>query len=201
MAAPRKKRPAGPAPGSLGALVQPRLRALTRSTLAPDETSEPFHHVPRAKAPRPVVVPPQAEEVPMAAQVTRYWVRWVNPETDVFRYCGVAYDHGQLLQMGSSANDEKLQRIMFVALVESPRLCATCGVCGADFVSERFLNAHGAKRHRDRFATTEELEIRAGMSSEYGDAAVVDITGEAKERRLMEEFPLALENTKASRDA
>jgi hypothetical protein len=197
MAAPRKARASQPAPGSLGALVQPRLRALTRPTL--DGEAAPKAPKPRAPRPsRPQAPPPQAEEVAVSAP--RYWVRWVNPGTDVFRYCGVTYDHGQLLAMGRSVNDEKLQRIMFVALVETPRLCATCGVCGAEFVSERFLNAHGAKRHRARFASAEDLEIRAHLQSEYGDAAVVDVTGDAKERRLMDEFPLALENTKASRE-
>lgn len=162
------------------------------------------HTVQRRAAPARVVAPVQAlhpapEEPPMPDKAPRYWVRWVNPGSGVFKYFGVDYDHGQLVPLRPGPTYDKLLNIMYVAEVDQPRLIVRCGVCGAEFLNERFLNAHGAKRHSARFATAEDLEVRAAMQTEHGDAAVVDVTGDAEERRLMTEFPLALENTTASR--
>lgn len=200
-----KKKPAPPAPpGSLGALAQRRAQALQTPTAprAPKGTilrQSDARFTPNEPAASPAPAPPTEDER-MKAHEPRWWVRWVNPATHEFKYYGVVYDHGQILPLRDGPTREKLENIMYVAQVESPRLVAKCGVCGAEFMNERFLNTHGAKRHSDRFATADELEVRAGMQTEHGDAAVVDVTGDAAERRLMQEFPLALENTTASRN-
>jgi len=130
-----------------------------------------------------------------------YWVRFQLPGLDTFTYWGDNYDRGQLLLLNGSATqgrNEQLIRMQYIELTdpETRHLHAECGVCGAWFVSEYFLNLHGAKQHANRFR--DDIEVAAGMQLGDDAAALRDVTGDSAERRMQQDFPLALEKTKAT---
>lgn len=136
----------------------------------------------------------QSDETPMT------WVRFSVPGLGYFTYHGTNYDRGQLMPLVGGPRDEQLLRMGYVQMAakEESHLRAQCGVCGAWFLNEQFRSHHGNQRHSDRFAS-DELELGGGMEGPRGDvAALRDVTGDADERRMQQQYPLYLERTKAT---
>jgi hypothetical protein len=148
-----------------------------------------------------LTVPDPDEEEPMAIQTDppTFWVRFTVPGLGFFTYHSVNYDRGQLMTMIGGPRDEQLQRMGYVqpAPKEEAHLRAQCGVCGADFLTEQFRDHHGRARHSDRFAPA-ELDIGGGMAGPDGGTALRDITGDADERRMQQQYPLYMDRTKAT---
>jgi hypothetical protein len=126
-------------------------------------------------------------------------VRFVVPGTGHFTYFGTDYDRGEIFALNGGPRDSRLVDLGYVMPVSKSEqhLQAQCGVCGKEFMTEQFRDHHGRRRHKDRFA--DELEVTEGMVTDMGTAGVRDTTGDAEERRLLQEAPLYLENTEASR--
>ena len=150
---------------------------------------------------RPTPVPPP-EPKPLASkpQFPKFWTRFVIPGTGVLTYAGNDLDRGQLMDLKGMPLDEKLERLGYVAKVDEHARPAQCGVCGAWFLSERFRDLHGNRRHKNRFEG-EENEYAATLQSPMGVAGVIDLTGDREEKQLMAEAPLYLDKTIASQQA
>ena len=145
--------------------------------------------------------PPAREDDSMARlPEAAHWVRFVVPGQGSFTYRGTNYDYGELIMLGSSPRDEQLVRLGYVYAIDTTEahLHAECGVCERWFLTEYYRDMHGKRRHNQRFASDDDLDVAAGMAGPDGGAALRDITGDAEERRLMQENPLFLEKTKAS---
>ena len=130
-----------------------------------------------------------------------YWVRFCVPGLGYFTYNGVNYDRGQLIALSGGPHDEQLVRMGYVGAVDASKshLQAECGECSTWFVSEQFRDQHGRMKHRSRFQDDREsLEVGAGMAGPAGGAALRDITGDAEERRMMQDMPLYLDKTAAT---
>jgi hypothetical protein len=130
------------------------------------------------------------------------WVRFTIPGLGFFTYHGVNYDRGQLMALIGGPRDEQLQRMGYVqpAPPEEKHLHAQCGSCGAWFLTEQFRDMHGRQRHSERFAAA-DLDIGGGMAGPHGGTALRDITGDAEERRMQQQYPLYLEKTRATLDS
>jgi hypothetical protein len=153
-----------------------------------DEPAEP---IPQA-APRPLATRPD--------RVQMWWCRFTLPGQGYFTYKGTNYDRGQLLTLTGGPRDEQLERLGYVYPVpkgETHRQ-AQCGVCGQWFLTEEFREQHGRLRHRGRFADDDGLDVAAGMEGPAGGAALRDITGDAEERRMQQQYPLHLDRTRAT---
>ena len=141
------------------------------------------------------------EEQPLADEYStmNHWVRFTVPGAGFFTYHGVNYDRGQLMPMIGGPRDEQLLRMGYVqpAMKEEAHLRAQCGVCGCWFLTEQFREAHGRLRHSDRFRS-DDLDIVGGMDGPDGGAALRDVTGDAEERRMQQQYPLYLDRTKAT---
>jgi hypothetical protein len=140
------------------------------------------------------------EELSMASPTASpiYWTRFTIPGLGFFTYHGTNYDRGQLMPMVGGPRDEQLQRMGYVqpAPKEEEYLRAQCGECGAWFLNEPFRDAHGRLRHASRFA--DDLAIGGGMDGPDGGAALRDVTGDAEERRMQQQYPLYLDKTRAT---
>lgn len=150
--------------------------------------------------PVPPALPSAPQEMPMASAPDRtHWVRFVIPGQGAMTYHGTDYDYGALLAIRGTPRDEQLVRLGFLAPLDQSEahLHAQCGVCAHWFLTEYFRDMHGRRRHQQRFVG-DDLDVAAGMAGPDGGAALRDITGDAEERRLMQENPLFLEKTKAS---
>lgn len=152
-------------------------------------------------APAPPVVPATCEEdPPMAATdpTPLVWVRFTIPGMGFFTYYGTNCDRGQLMPMVGGPRDEQLQRMGYVqpAPHEEAHLRAQCGACGCWFLTEQFRDMHGRLRHSDRFAS--DLDIGGGMQGPDGGAALRDVTGDAEERRMQQQYPLYMDRTRAT---
>jgi hypothetical protein len=140
------------------------------------------------------------EDISMASPTASpiYWTRFTIPGLGFFTYHGTNYDRGQLMPMVGGPRDEQLQRMGYVqpAPKEEEYLRAQCGECGAWFLNEQFRDAHGRLRHAARFA--DDLAIGGGMDGPDGGAALRDVTGDAEERRMQQQYPLYLDKTRAT---
>jgi hypothetical protein len=144
---------------------------------------------------------PLEKDIAMASppDTPLFWTRFTIPGLGFFTYHGTNYDRGQLMPLVGGPRDEQLVRMGYVqpAAKEEAYLQAQCGVCGAWFLNEQFREAHGRLRHSDRFASS-DLDIGGGMDGPDGGAALRDVTGDAEERRMQQQYPLYLEKTKAT---
>jgi hypothetical protein len=164
----------------------------------------------RGDLPVPVGGPPTAEafpdqeEEPMAVQTDQpmVWVRFTVPGLGFFTYHDTNYDRGQLMPLIGGPRDEQLQRMGYVqpAPKEESHLHAQCGVCGVWFVAEQFRDLHGRLRHSDRFAPA-DIAIGGGMAGPDGGTALRDVTGDAEERRMQQQYPLYMDKTRATLDS
>jgi hypothetical protein len=151
----------------------------------------------------PLLPPPEEEETPMASppgnEAPRYHVRFVLPGQGSLTYRGSNYDYAELLTLAGTPRDEQLVRLGYVSPVDKAEshLHAQCGVCERWFLTEYSRDMHGRRRHQERFAE-DDLEVGGGLTGPEGGTGLRDLTGDAEERRLMQENPLFLEKTKAS---
>jgi hypothetical protein len=154
----------------------------------------------QAEAPPP---PQPVEESPMAIapESPLWWVRFTIPGLGFFTYHGTNYDRGQLMPMVGGPRDEQLQRMGYVqpAPVEEKHLRAQCGICEVWFLTEQFRDMHGRLRHANRFQP--DLDIGGGIPGPDGGTGLVDITGDAEERRMQQQYPLYLDKTRATIDS
>jgi hypothetical protein len=145
--------------------------------------------------------PVPQKEPPMASLAVppTHWMRFVIPDLKFTTYHGVNYDRGELLCLAGGPRDEQLTRMGFLepARPSEAHLHAQCGVCGKWFLTEQFRDQHGEDRHADRWAE-DHLAIGGGMDGPDGGAALRDVTGDAEERRMQQQYPLYLERTKAT---
>lgn len=139
--------------------------------------------------------PAVAEEATMPPKSTAesplYYARFVIPGTGHLTLYQVDYDQGEILTLMAGPKNAKLIDQGHIEILNpgSERHFAQCGVCGKWFISEYRRDEHGIRRHRDRFGG-DDLEVAEGMLAHVGSAAVRDTTGDAEERRLMQEAPL-----------
>lgn len=155
--------------------------------------------VPPKDAPPPPVSKDNSMASPPNKEIPQFWVRFVIPGQGTLTYRGTHYDYGEILTMGTTPRDEQLVRLGYVYPADKAEshLHAECGVCGSWFLTEYYRDMHGRRRHQHRFGD-DDLDVAAGMTGPDGGAALRDITGDAEERRLMQENPLFLEKTRAS---
>ena len=160
------------------------------TALAQEEEGAPLQHAPLPSAPRPLAARREVRPT--------HWTRFTLPGLGYFTYKGTNYDRGQLLTLTGGPRDEQLERLGYVypAPKEDTYLHAQCGACGLWFLTESFRDQHGRLRHSGRFA--EDLDIAVGMQGQDGGAALRDITGDAEERRMQQQYPLHLDRTKAT---
>ena len=156
---------------------------------------------PAPPPPDEALAPSDTEESSMAPvdETPMWWTRFTIPGLGFLTYHGTNYDRGQLLPMLGGPRDEQLQRMGYVqpAPKEETYLRAQCGECGAWFLNEPFRDGHGRLRHSARFAPA-DLDIGSGMDGPDGGAALRDVTGDADERRMQQQYPLYLQKTKAT---
>jgi hypothetical protein len=149
----------------------------------------------------PLSLPSPKKDARMALDATQpiYWVRFSIPGLGYFTYHGTNYDRGQLMPLAGGPRDEQLVRMGYIelALKEEAYLQAQCGACGLWFLNEQFRDGHGRLRHRERFVE-EDLAIGGGMEGPDGGAALRDVTGDAEEKRMQQQYPLYLDKTKAT---
>ena len=136
------------------------------------------------------------KDVTMPKEKDLHYARWVTPGIGVLSYLGQEYDRGELLTLGDTPKNEQLMRLGYIDVVDLPRQIAACGVCAKKFKDEYHLNLHGSRRHKDRFRN--DIEVVATRISPTGEGIFRDVTGDAEEKRLMQEVPLYLDKTKAS---
>lgn len=154
----------------------------------------------RPEAPvEPVALACEEEPVAPEHMHLTHWSRFVLPDVKFFTYYGTNYDRGQLMALVGGPRDEQLTRMGFieVALTANAHLRAQCGVCGCWFLTEQFRDMHGKLRHSDRFADA-DLDIGGGMQGPDGGAALRDVTGDAEERRMQQQYPLYLDRSRAT---
>ena len=96
---------------------------------------------------------------------------------------GQPLGRGQLFDLAGMVNDEKLVRLGYVAQASKRATVVSCGVCGAEFITDEALANHGRERHADK-----RLDPRAE-----------DERLERRERIENELAPLHLDKTAASR--
>lgn len=96
---------------------------------------------------------------------------------------GQPLDRGQLLELTGMVNDEKLIRLGYVAQAPKRASIVSCGVCGAEFITDEGLASHGRERHAEKRLTPRAEDERA----------------ERRERIENELAPLHLDKTAASR--
>lgn len=142
------------------------------------------------------ILPLAPREVPMPPKSTQdnplYYARFVIPGTGYLTLFRVNYDQGEILTLMAGPKNAKLIDQGHIEILNpgSERHFAQCGVCGKWFISEYRRDEHGQRRHYDRFEGGDDLEVAEGMMAHMGAAAVRDTTGDAEERRLMQEAPL-----------
>ena len=75
-----------------------------------------------------------------------------------FQYQEMDLDRGQLFELRGAPNDEKLERLGYVAALEKGTETYECGECGAKFVDMGMRSGHGQKRHPSVPRTPQEQE-------------------------------------------
>lgn len=113
----------------------------------------------------------------MAGKDRRFFARW--PMT----YEHLILDRGQVFSPMGLRNDEKLERLGYMAPLEAKAETVMCSECGGEFIDELTRRGHGDKRHRSVPLTPDEEDRLA----------------DREERQLQAIAPLYLENTAASR--
>lgn len=99
-----------------------------------------------------------------------------------FGYQGKDLDRGQIFNMVGLINDEKLIRVEYAKELNAADPVAHCGVCQAQFISDRLRTEHAKLRHAAHYETEDQ----------WTEAL------ERQQERAMIESPLALHNTAAS---
>lgn len=99
-----------------------------------------------------------------------------------FGYAGKELDRGQVFDLVSARNDEKLLRLQYVEEWKGKKSdLHECAACGAQFVGGNERQGHYERRH-----------LRVVLSPEQEDARL-----EREERMLNEVAPLALDKVGA----
>jgi len=127
-----------------------------------------------------------------------------------FRYAGASLIQGQAFSLVPDArNNEKLERLGFVAPLEKGLKLFACRVCGAEFVTERARERHGRFDHEPAAAPPpppvkhpeESLDDYQTRVEAYGE-----LLGQLEDSRLDRriksedaEAPLKFDQTAASR--
>jgi hypothetical protein len=133
------------------------------------------------------------------AQEPLYAVRRAFPS-----YAGLPADTGAVFPLGGHPGDEKLLRLGFVEPVQGSPKLATCGVCGTKFLSGKYREAHGDRRHAPAPEPPVVGELGHALEglgyspTGIAGAIVPDLTGDAEERRLNQDAPIYWEKTAAS---
>jgi len=96
---------------------------------------------------------------------------------------GEPLDRGQLFDLAGMINDEKLIRLNYVVAAPKNVSIVQCGYCGAEFITDETLNAHGRYRHRPQPT----------------DPRLQDEREDRREKLENELAPLHLDKTAASR--
>lgn len=99
---------------------------------------------------------------------------------------------GEVFALQGARNDEVLLRLRYVDRVEKGARLYEHGPTGRTFIEAGFRDGFGRAYQRQQ----ESLQVAGAGAGLHG---FVDVTGDAEERRLQQEAPLALEQTKASR--
>lgn len=119
-----------------------------------------------------------------------------------FDYGATALDRGQITTLAGAANDEKLTRLGYLALLDTQATTYQCAQCGAEFVGVHERTAHGDKRHRERRRRMADLRTIAdsggGGAVTYAIDDEEDREAEREDRMLDQIAPLYLEKTRAS---
>jgi hypothetical protein len=99
-----------------------------------------------------------------------------------FVYAGTDLDRGQVFTTVGAINDEKLERLGYMAPLDGRPTLYTCAECGVEFVGEPERRGHGDKRHSGRTLSPLEEDQRA-----------------EREARMLEQVaPLHLDRTAAA---
>lgn len=114
-----------------------------------------------------------------------------------FGYNGVDLDRGQIFALGGLVNDAKLNRIGYMVPLVPTDQMFPCRYCKAKFVDLNTLNAHGAKRHRDKDRRPELPTSDRGLTVDdtAAQTQVIEREGEQLDRIA----PLNLDKTTAAR--
>ena len=92
-------------------------------------------------------------------------------------------DRGQLFELQGCINDEKLLKLGYAALAPKHASVVQCGHCGAEFVTDQGLAAHGRERHTERSLTPQEEDERAEKKLAHeNEVAPLDLTKTAASR-------------------
>jgi hypothetical protein len=109
-----------------------------------------------------------------------------------FTYAGQELAQGEVFSLGGFLNDEILVRLRYVEEVQKFKKFYEHGATGRKFIEAGYLEAFGRLYARQQ---TDLTIVEAG-SGLYG---FIDTTGDAEQRRLDQEAPLALDQTEATR--
>jgi len=93
-------------------------------------------------------------------------------------------DRGQVFDLQGCVNDEKLLRLGYVVSAPKRATVVQCGTCGAEFITDEGLAAHGRERHATtRSLTPREEDDRADKKLAIEDEiAPLDLTKTAASR-------------------
>ena len=134
-----------------------------------------------------------------------YFVRRAFP--GLANYGDLPGDTGMVTPLLGYRNDDKLVRLGFLEKVTGKPDVATCGECGARFLSGQYRDAHGDRRHNPRHdataivaaAPSSPMEQLSTYSATGIQGAIVDdLTGDAEERQAERDAPIYWEKTAAS---
>lgn len=98
-------------------------------------------------------------------------------------YSGRELDRGQVFMPVGALNDERLERLGYMAPLDKAEPAYACASCGAEFTGEPERRGHGDKRHR------------AAPLNPFEE----DRLAEREERFLEQAAPLYLDKTAAAR--
>lgn len=104
-------------------------------------------------------------------------------------------DRNQIFDLQGCRNDDKLLRLNYIAIAPKGTTVVQCGQCGAEFITDEALNAHGRERHSRRLAPDEIVLDRNGKPIGFRG----DIEADQKLAHENEVAPLDLTKTAASR--
>jgi len=103
-----------------------------------------------------------------------------------FQYAGRDIDRGQVFELVGARNDEKLERLGFIAKVKKTDRLSECGGCQTLFTSDGERDSHFKHRHTARpWESPEERTLREEKHAER------------EEKIANETAPLRLDRTKA----
>lgn len=82
-------------------------------------------------------------------------------------------DPGQVIVLEGMANDEKMTRLGHLREIPKGSRFSKCGPCGAEFITDGYLNNHGRLRHSG--AEGERLEALEESSQKLSDAVPLNL--------------------------